>query len=122
MPLWLFKNEPDCFAYADLERDGGAVWDGVTNALAQKHLRSVQKDDRVFYYHTGNEKAIVGVMQAVADPQPDPEDESGKRVAVAVRPLALLSKPVTLAAIKADPLFADWESGAQRPAFGNAGE
>jgi len=109
MALWLFKQEPSCYSFADLERDGCTTWDGVSNALAQKHLRSVKKGDRVFFYHTGNDKAVIGVMQVASDPSPAPDDESGKLVVVTVKPLKKLEHPVTLAAIKADKAFADWE-------------
>ena len=109
MAFWLFKEEPEHYSFADLERDGSTTWCGVTNALAQKHLRSIKKGDRVFYYHTGDEKAVVGVMEVTADPTPDPDDEAGKRVVVTVKPLRKLKNPVTLAAIKADKAFADWE-------------
>jgi predicted RNA-binding protein with PUA-like domain len=109
MADWLFKEEPGTYSFADLERDGTTTWTGVTNALAQKHLRSVKAGDRVFFYHTGDEKAVVGVMEVTADPAPDPGDETGKRVAVTVRPVRRLKTPVTLAAIKADKAFAEWE-------------
>lgn len=109
MAFWLFKEEPGHYSFDDLQRDGATTWTGVTNALAQKHLRSVQKGDRVLYYHTGDEKAIVGVMEVTADPKPDPDDEAGKRVVVMVKPLRKLKNPVTLAAIKSDKAFADWE-------------
>ncbi|MCS6863476.1 MAG: EVE domain-containing protein [Gemmataceae bacterium] len=109
MALWLFKEEPSAYSFADLQRDGSTLWSGVTNALAQKHLRSVRKGDRIFFYQTGQQKAIVGVMVAAADPVPDPNDDSGQRVVVTVQPLYALKSPVTLAAIKADPAFASWE-------------
>ena len=109
MALWLFKQEPGCYSFADLQKDGSTTWDGVANATAQKHLRSVKKGDRVFFYHTGDDKAVVGVMQVTADPTPDPSDESGKQVTVTVKPVKQLKHPVTLAAIKADPSFARWE-------------
>lgn len=109
MALWLFKQEPGCYSFADLRRDGSTTWDGVTNALAQKHLRAVKKGDRVFFYHTGDEKAVVGVMEVTAGPTPDPADETGKRVLVTVKPVRELKNPVPLAAIKADPAFAGWE-------------
>jgi predicted RNA-binding protein with PUA-like domain len=109
MAFWLFKEEPEHYSFADLERDGSTTWSGVTNALAQKHLRAIQKGDRVFFYHTGNEKAVVGIMEVTADPTPDPADEAGKRVMVSVKPLRKLKNPVTLAAIKAEKAFADWE-------------
>lgn len=109
MALWLFKQEPGCYSFADLRRDGSTTWDGVTNALAQKHLRAVKKGDRVLFYHTGDEKAVVGVMEVTAGPAPDPADETGKRVLVTVKPVRGLKHPVPLAAIKADPAFAGWE-------------
>ena len=109
MGLWLFKEEPDSYSYADLERDGSTTWAGVTNALAQKHLRSVKPGDQVLFYHTGNEKAVVGIMRVVADPQPDPDDASGKRVVVTVEPVRALAQPVSLATIKSQKTFAEWE-------------
>jgi predicted RNA-binding protein with PUA-like domain len=109
MANWLFKEEPGTYSFADLERDGSTTWSGVTNALAQKHLRTMKKGDKVFFYHTGNEKAVIGIMEVTADPTPDPEDETGKRVVVTVKPLKKLKSPVTLAAIKADQAFAEWE-------------
>jgi predicted RNA-binding protein with PUA-like domain len=109
MALWLFKVEPDCYSFADLKRDKSTVWDGVTNALAQKHLRSVTKGDRVLYYHTGDEKAVVGVAEVTAGPTPDPSDPAGKLVVVTVKPVRALKRPVTLAEIKADAAFAGWE-------------
>ena len=109
MALWLFKEEPSSYCFADLQRDKTTTWEGVTNALAQKHLRSVKKGDRVFFYHTGDEKAVVGIMEVTADPQPAANDETGKLVAVTVKPLKALKTPVTLAAIKADKAFAEWE-------------
>jgi predicted RNA-binding protein with PUA-like domain len=108
MPRWLFKSEPDCYSYADLERDGGTLWDGVTNALARKHLREVQPGDEIWFYHTGDEKAIVGVMKAVGGPLADPSDEDPKSVAVQVKPVRKLKRPLTLTAIKADPALTDW--------------
>jgi predicted RNA-binding protein with PUA-like domain len=107
MAFWLFKQEPDEFGYADLEAAGSAVWDGVANPAAQKHLRAVAVGDKAFFYHTGGEKAVVGVMEVVGGPRPDPADE--KRVVVEVKPVRRLKNPVTLAAIKADASFADWE-------------
>lgn len=109
MAFWLFKEEPSCYNYDGLERDGSTTWSGVTNALAQKHLRSIKKGDKILFYHTGDEKAVVGIMEAAADPTPDPDDDAGKRVVVAVKPVKKLKNPVPLAAIKADKAFAEWE-------------
>ena len=105
MAFWLFKQEPDSYSYADLERDGATTWDGVNNALAQKHLRAVKPGDKVLFYHTGDEKAIVGTMTVSEGPTLVDE----KNVAVQVKPLKRLKNPVTLAAIKADEVFAEWE-------------
>ena len=109
MARWLFKEEPDHYNYADLEREGRAVWDGVANNQALQQLRKVAKKDQVFCYHTGNEKAIVGVMEVVSDPYPDPNEDDPKLVVVDVQPVRRLARSVTLMEIKADPVFADWE-------------
>jgi predicted RNA-binding protein with PUA-like domain len=103
---WLFKEEPGNYSFDDLVRDGKTTWTGVKNPLAQKHLRSVAKGDQIFFYHTGNEKSVVGVMTAVAAAYPDPADKSGKLYAVDVSPGRKLAHPVTLASIKADAFFA----------------
>jgi predicted RNA-binding protein with PUA-like domain len=106
---WLFKEEPDHYNYADLERDGTTVWDGVSNNLALKYLRQVRNGDRVLYYHSGKEKAVVGEMRVVSGPRPDPQDPEGNGVVVEVRAVRRLTIPVTLAQIKQDPELADWE-------------
>jgi predicted RNA-binding protein with PUA-like domain len=105
---WLFKEEPTHYSYDDLARDGRTSWTGVRNALAQKHLRSVKKGDRIFFYHTGSEKAVVGVTKAAADAYVDPEDKAGKLYEVDVVPVKKLPRAVTLAEIKADPAFASF--------------
>jgi len=109
MALWLFKEEPDHYSFADLRRDGKTLWDGVSNALARQHLRNVQKGDRVLCYHTGKEKAVVGVMKVTTGPRPDPAEDDPKAVVVEVTPVKELRRPVTLAEIKADPAFVGWE-------------
>jgi predicted RNA-binding protein with PUA-like domain len=103
---WLFKEEPENYSYDDLARDGRTSWTGVRNPVAQKHLRSVKKGDRIFFYHTGKEKAVVGICRAAADAYADPADTSGKLYAVDVEPVKKLKAPVTLAAVKADKRFA----------------
>src|SRR5438045_9291116 len=105
---WLFKEEPTHYGFDALIKDGKTVWSGVKNPLAQKHLRSVKKGDRLFYYHTGDEKAVVGVAKALGDAYPDPDDESGKPFVVDVAPVTRLPRPVTLAEIKADGAFQDF--------------
>ena len=105
---WLFKEEPTHYSYDDLVRDGKTSWSGVKNPLAQKHLRSVKKGDRVFYYHTGDEKAVIGVAKAASDAYPDPNDKAGKLVTVDVVPAKKLKRPVSLAEIKARAFFEDF--------------
>jgi predicted RNA-binding protein with PUA-like domain len=105
---WLFKEEPTHYSYDDLVRDGKTSWTGVRNPVAQKHLRTVKKGDRIFFYHTGNEKAVVGICRAAGNAYPDPADKTGKLVAVDVEPVKKLKAPVTLAAIKADRRFASF--------------
>jgi predicted RNA-binding protein with PUA-like domain len=100
MSGWLFKEEPSHYSFADLERDGQTRWDGVSNALALQHLRKIRPGDRVFFYHTGKEKAIVGEMRVV--------DGSAEGVVI-VAPVRRLRRPVQLARIKADSRLADWE-------------
>jgi predicted RNA-binding protein with PUA-like domain len=99
MGHWIVKTEPTTYSYDDLAREGTTVWDGVKNPVAVKHLRAMQPGDEVLVYHTGNEKAIVGLAQVVAQ---DPT--LGVPKLKAVRPV---TRPVTLAEIKADKTFAD---------------
>jgi predicted RNA-binding protein with PUA-like domain len=103
---WLFKEEPAHYSFDALVKDKKTVWSGVKNPLAQKHLRAVKKGDRIFYYHTGDEKAVVGVAKALGDAYADPKNKAGKASVVDVAPVRKLRRPVTLAEIKADPSFA----------------
>ena len=105
---WLVKEEPETYGYDQFERDGKTVWAGVKNPLAQIHLRSVRKGDRILYYHTGKEKAVVGIAKATRNAYPDPSDPSGKSFLAEFVPVKRLSNPVTLAAIKADKTFANF--------------
>jgi predicted RNA-binding protein with PUA-like domain len=108
MAQWLVKEEPDHYSYDQLERDRKTVWAGVRNPLAQKHLRSIRRDDRIFYYHTGKQKAVVAIAKAISDAYPDPNDPDGKLFVVDVAPGKKLSRQVTLAEIKADKAFASF--------------
>src|SRR5512140_3344055 len=108
MSFWLFKEEPSHYSFDDLAREGSTTWSGVKNALAQKHLRGVRKADRIFYYHTGDEKAIVGIARATGDAYADPADKAGKMFVVDVAPVKKLPRPITLAKIKADTRFAQF--------------
>jgi predicted RNA-binding protein with PUA-like domain len=105
---WLFKEEPSHYNYDNLVRDGKTSWTGVRNPVAQKHLRTVAKGDRIFFYHTGDEKAVVGIAKAAAAAYPDPADTAGKLYAVDIVPVKKLAHPVTLAAVKADKSFASF--------------
>lgn len=105
---WLFKEEPSNYNFEALVADGRTSWTGVRNPVAQRNLRSVKKGDKIFFYHTGDEKAVVGICRAAGDAYPDPADTSGKLYAVDVEPVKKLETPVTLAAVKADKRFADF--------------
>jgi predicted RNA-binding protein with PUA-like domain len=108
MAQWLVKEEPEHYSYDQLVKDKKTVWAGVKNPLAQKHLRSFKRGDRVFYYHTGKEKAIVAIATAASDAYPDPKDATKKAYVVDVSPVKKLARPVTLAEIKADRAFASF--------------
>ena len=105
---WLVKEEPEHYAFDQLVHDKKTVWAGVRNPLAQKHLRSIRKGDRIFYYHTGKEKAVVATARAATDAYPDPTDATGRLSVVDVVPDKKLARPVTLAEIKADKAFASF--------------
>src|SRR4029079_6501026 len=108
MAQWLVKEEPEHYSYDQLVKEKKTVWAGVKNPLAQKHLRSIKRGDRVFYYHTGKEKAIVAIAAAASNAYPDPKDATGKAYVVDVAPVKKLQRPVTLAEIKGDGAFADF--------------
>ena len=105
---WLFKEEPSNYSYDKFALDKKTVWSGVRNPVAQRNLRSVKKDDLVFYYHTGNEKSVVGIAKAARDAYPDPDDKAGKAYVAEIVPVKKLKRPVTLAEIKADAFFEDF--------------
>jgi predicted RNA-binding protein with PUA-like domain len=105
---WLVKEEPANYPFSQFIKDGRTVWSGVKNPVAQRHLRGMVPGDQVFYYHTGSEKAVVGIARVATTPQPDPNDGSGKLYAVELVPGAPLKQPVTLAEVKAVKDFADF--------------
>ena len=105
---WLFKEEPSHYSFDALVKDKKTVWSGVRNPVAQRNLRSVTKGDRIFYYHTGDEKSVVGIAKALGDAYPDPADAAGKAYVVDVGPVKKLPRPVTLKEIKADAWFKDF--------------
>jgi len=106
---WLLKTEPSTYSYTDLERDKKAVWDGVSNALALKHLRTMKRGDLAFIYHTGDEKQIVGIAEVTSDPYSDPKEKDPRLVVVNLKPRERLTRPVTLSEVKADAGFGDFE-------------
>jgi predicted RNA-binding protein with PUA-like domain len=103
---WLVKEEPENYSFSQFVADGQTVWAGVKNPVAQKNLRAMKKGDRVFFYHTGKDKAVVGTATVVAEAYPDPNDRKGSLVVVELAAGKALKRPVTLAEIKADPRFA----------------
>jgi len=105
---WLFKEEPTNYSYDAFAKDGKTQWSGVKNPVAQRHLHAVKKGDRIFYYHTGDEKQIVGIAKALGDAYADPKDTSGKFAVVDIAPVKKLKRPVTLKEIKAQPAFKDF--------------
>ncbi len=105
---YLFKEEPTNYSYDAFVKDGKTTWSGVKNPVAQRNLRGVKKGDLVFYYHTGDEKQIVGIAKAAGDAYPDPADKAGKAHVVDVVPVKKLKRPVTLAEIKSSGRFKDF--------------
>ncbi len=106
MATWLFKTEPKTFSFADLVRDKTAVWDGIRNPEARNNLRAAKKGDLVLVYHTGDERAVVGVAKITRAAYPDPADADW--LAVDLAPVRAVTAPVSLAAIKADARLADF--------------
>ena len=109
MACFLFKTEPSSYAFADLVRERRTVWEGVANAVALKHLRTVARGDTVLIYHTGDEKSVVGVARAVSDPYADPKLDDPKRTVVDLAPVRTLKRPVALSTFRADPVLATTE-------------
>ena len=100
---WLVKSEPAKYGYADLERDGRTVWDGVRNFTARGNLKTMKAGEEVLYYHSQEGLAVVGIAKVVKEAFPDPSDSSGRFVAVELAPVRPLKQPVTLQAMKANP-------------------
>jgi predicted RNA-binding protein with PUA-like domain len=109
MAYWLLKTEPGCYSWDDLARDKSAVWDGVSNAVALKNIRTMKKGDLAFVYHTGDERQVIGVAEVKSDPYPDPREGDERLAVVDLRPKKKLAQPVTLSDIKADKAFEGWE-------------
>ncbi len=106
---WLLKTEPSAYSFAALVSDGRTTWDGVKNPVALKHLANVAKGDSIFIYHTGDEKQVVGMARATSASYVDPKQKDPKLLVIDIEAVEALPKPVTLAAIKANPKFAGWD-------------
>ena len=109
MAYWLLKTEPGSYSWPDLQRDKKTTWNGVTNAMALKHIRTMKKGDLALIYHTGGERAAVGVAEIVSAPYPDPKANNEKIVVVDIKAKKALKQPVGLDVIKADKTFAGWD-------------
>lgn len=106
--FWLLKTEPQAYSFADLQRDTATVWDGVANNTGLMNIRAMQPGDLALIYHSGDERQAVGIAEITSAPYADPQETDQKLVVVAIKPLRLLAQPVTLAAVKADPFFANF--------------
>jgi predicted RNA-binding protein with PUA-like domain len=109
MAHWLIKSEPSSYSWDQLAKDKHTSWTGVRNPQAQINLKAMKPGDLCFFYHSGEGKEIVGIAKVMKAAYPDPTDKSGKSVTVDVAAVEPVKKPVTLAAIKADPTFADFK-------------
>jgi predicted RNA-binding protein with PUA-like domain len=109
MALWLLKTEPSTYSYDDLARDKKTTWDGISNATALKHIRTMKKGDSALIYHTGDERAVVGIAEIASNPYPDPKAGDEKLVAFDLKPKKKLAAPVSLDTIKSDKTFEGWD-------------
>jgi predicted RNA-binding protein with PUA-like domain len=109
MAYWLMKTEPDTYSWDDQVKRGtkGEAWTGVRNFTARGYLKAMKKGEQAFFYHTGDEKQVVGIVEVVRESYPDPTDDKGIFVVVDVKAVKPLPKPVTLAAVKAAPRLKD---------------
>lgn len=104
---WLLKTEPSTYSWDDLVREKTATWDGVSNPVALKHLAAMKRGDNALIYHTGKEKAVVGLARVTKSPYPDPGAKDPKPLVVDIEAVRPLSRAMPLAEIKADALFAE---------------
>jgi len=109
LAYWLLKTEPSTYSWADLLRDKKTTWDGVANATALIHIRAMKAGDQALIYHTGTERAAMGIAKVTKGAYPDPKQDDQKRVVVDLAPKQALARPVTLDEIKADKAFAGWD-------------
>ena len=108
MRYWLLKSEPSAYSWDRLVKDKRTDWSGVRNHQAANNLKAMQRGDRAFFYHSGEDKAIVGIAEIVREAYPDPGDKAGRFVMVDVAPLEPVKTPVSLAAVKAEKRLADF--------------
>jgi predicted RNA-binding protein with PUA-like domain len=106
---WLFKTEPSVYSFQQLQRDKKTMWDGVKNNLALKNLKDINKGDEILIYHTGDEKAAVGVARALGGAYPDPSQKNPKLLVVDIEAVKPLPRPVTLAQVKANKTLANFD-------------
>ena len=107
MAHWLMKSEPGTYSWSDLVRDGSTEWDGVRAPAARLHLKAMKRGDEAYFYHSGNERSVIGVMRVTREAAPEPKDPDW--VSVAVEPVRELARPVTLKQVKADPRLGKME-------------
>lgn len=106
---WLVKQEPTSYSFDALEKEGKTAWDGVHNNLALKHINSMKKGDQAFFYHSGDQKQVVGIIDIISKPYPNPKEKDKRFVVVDVKYKKRLKRPVTLAEIKKEKKFKGWE-------------
>lgn len=106
---WLCKQEPSTYNIEQLKKEKTTVWDDVHNNLALKHITQMKKGDLAFFYHTGDEKQVVGIMEIISNPYPNPKEKNPRFVVIDVKYKKHLDNPVTLAQIKTNKKFRDWE-------------
>jgi len=106
---WLFKTEPSVYSFQQLQKDKKTMWDGVKNNLALKNLKDIKKGDEILIYHTGDEKAAVGVARALSGAYPDPSQKNPRMLVVDIEAVKTLPRPVTLAEVKANKKLANFD-------------
>ena len=106
---WLFKTEPSVYSFQQLQKDKKTMWDGVKNNLALKNLKDIKKGDEIFIYHTGDEKAAVGIACALGGAYPDPSQKNPRMLVVDIESVKLLPRPITLAEVKANKKLANFD-------------
>jgi predicted RNA-binding protein with PUA-like domain len=106
---WLFKTEPSVYSFQQLQKDEKTMWDGVKNNLALKNLKDIKKGDEIFIYHTGDEKAAVGIARALGGAYPDPSQKNPRMLVVDIESVKPLPRPITLAEVKANKKLANFD-------------